>query len=96
MLLKDKQAIESLRQENYSYACIAKTLGLSPNTVKSVCRRNGYIPKQKFKTKAEKNVLQVCKNCGRILDCSNSRKKNFCCDECRIEGWKNARKKGKK
>ena len=27
MLLKDKQAIEALRKENYSYACIAKTLG---------------------------------------------------------------------
>ena len=41
MLLKDKQTIETLRKENYSYACIAKTLGLSPNTVKSICRRNG-------------------------------------------------------
>ena len=44
MLLKDKQTIETLRKENYSYACIAKTLGLSPNTVKSICRRNGYVP----------------------------------------------------
>lgn len=95
MLLKDKQAIEALRKENYSYACIAKTLGLSPNTVKSIYHRNGYVPKQEFKTKAEKSVLQICKNCGRILDCSNSHKKYFCCDACRIEWWKNARRKGK-
>ena len=87
MLLKDKQAIEALRKENYSYACIAKTLGLSPNTVKSICRRNGYVPKQEFKTKAEKSVLQICKNC--------SHKKYFCCDACRIEWWKNVRRKGK-
>lgn len=37
-----KQRIASLRKENYSYAFIGRTLHLSPNTVKSICRRNGY------------------------------------------------------
>ena len=37
-----KQRIASLRKENYSYAFIGNTLHISPNTVKSICRRNGY------------------------------------------------------
>lgn len=75
MLLKDKQAIEALRKENYSYACIAKTLGLSPNTVKSICRRNGYVPKQEFKTKAEKCFTPKDLYCR--LSVENSPKKQW-------------------
>ena len=63
-----KQRIASLRKENYSYAFIGKTLHLSPNTVKSICRRNGYEAFGKRKTKAEKALPNQCKHCGRPLD----------------------------
>ena len=49
-----KQRIASLRKENYSYAFIGNMLHISPNTVKSICRRNGYEAFGKRKTKAEK------------------------------------------
>ena len=93
MRLKDKQIIANLRRENYSYACIGRVLGMSANTVKSICRRNGYSATQKYKTKSDKKSLVVCKNCGAVLDNSRGQKKNFCSDSCRIEWWKNARKK---
>lgn len=93
MLQKDKRIIANLRRENYSYACIGRVLGLSSNTVKSICRRNGYQPTQRYKTKSDKASLVVCKNCGTILDNTRGQKKNFCSDACRIEWWKNARKK---
>lgn len=88
-----KQRIASLRKENYSYAFIGNTLHISPNTVKSICRRNGYEAFGKRKTKAEKILPNLCKHCGRPLDNTAGQKKNFCSDKCRIEWWKEARRK---
>lgn len=93
MLQKEKRIIANLRHENYSYACIGRKLGISPNTVKSICRRNGYRTAQRYKTKTEKESLTLCKNCGAILDCAHGQKKSFCSKKCRIEWWKNARRK---
>lgn len=50
-----KQRIASLRKENYSYAFIGRTLHLSPNTVKSICRRNGYEAFGKRKKRLKKH-----------------------------------------
>ena len=88
-----KQRIASLRKENYSYAFIGNTLHISPNTVKSICRRNGYEEFGKRKTKAEKSLPNLCRYCGRPLNNTAGQKKNFCSDKCRIEWWKEARRK---
>ena len=96
MTKRIKDIVASLRRENYSYACIGKKLGISHNTVKSICRRNGYIPTKRYKTKRDKESLMICKNCGVILDNSHGQKKSFCSDSCRIEWWKNARKNSRK
>ena len=42
MTVQQLEQIAALRQENYPYSFIGRELGLSPNTVKSVCRRNGF------------------------------------------------------
>ena len=48
------QRIAELRQQNYSYRFIGDALALSPNTVKSICRRQHYDAVGPRKTKAEK------------------------------------------
>ena len=74
--------IANLRAENYSYASIAKQLGMSPNTVKSICLRKGILtPDKPRKTKTEKAALQICKQCGKPIDNSWNRiGKSFCSD----------------
>ncbi|MBQ7802558.1 DUF2116 family Zn-ribbon domain-containing protein [Candidatus Saccharibacteria bacterium] len=89
--------IANLRAENYSYASIAKQLGMSPNTVKSICLRKGILtPDKPRKTKTEKAALQICKQCGKPIDNSWNRiGKSFCSDKCRTSFW-NAQKKERK
>lgn len=84
--------IEQLRRENYSYRFIADTLQLSPNTVKSICRRRGYIALGSRKTKAEKLSARFCKNCGVVLPADGNFDQKFCSDSCRRKWWKLNRK----
>lgn len=84
---KTRQAILEMREGGVPYAQIAGFFSLSPNTVKSICRRSNA------------RVLQGsgqepghCKNCGRpIQQPAGSRKRIFCCDRCRYEWWNRAR-----
>lgn len=48
------EQIAALRKENYPYSFIGRELGLSPNTVKSICQRKGFAASGVRKTKAEK------------------------------------------
>lgn len=84
------EQIAALRLENYPYSFIGRELGLSPNTVKSVCRRKGFGATGSRKTKAEKLNAPICRYCHKII---NGRKgQNFCSEFCRIEWWKARRK----
>lgn len=83
-----KNAILALRQQGRSYRDIAEHLILSPNTVKSVCRRSGVnMPKPDMSTP------DVCKNCVTPLPQSiGGRKRSFCCDKCRYAWWNQNRR----
>lgn len=83
MLPADKERIAMLRSENFSYQFIADKLGLSMNTVKSICRRNGIKALGKRKTKAEKEAVVLCKNCLMPLKSDGRKGKAFCSDYCR-------------
>ena len=89
--------IANLRAENYSYAAIAKQLGISPNTVKSICLRKGIpTPDKPRKNKTEKAALQICKQCGKPIENPWNRiGKQFCRDKCRTAYW-NSRKTAQK
>ena len=89
--------IANLRAENYSYAAIAKQLGISPNTVKSICLRKGIpTPDIPRKNKTEKAALQICKQCGKPIENPWNRiGKQFCRDKCRTAYW-NSRKTAQK
>jgi len=84
---KQKQQIETMRASGDSYAAIANALGVSENTIKSYCRRNGlatvYIKKEPA-TKSD----GVCDCCGKPLtQTPGAKKKRFCSDKCRLAWW---------
>lgn len=82
--------IAELRQQNYSYRFIGSILSLSPNTVKSICRRQHFEASGPRKTKEEKQNAPLCKNCRRLLIGGRS-DRAFCSTKCRSDWWKNNR-----
>ena len=88
MTTVQKERIAQLRRENYSYRFIGDVLQLSPNTVKSICRRQGYVALGERKTKAEKLSARFCQNCGYVLPSGSSQDRKFCSDRCRRKWWK--------
>ena len=84
--------IAELRQQNYSYRFIGDALSLSPNTVKSICRRKHFEATGPRKTKAEKGSAVFCKNCRKLLDHGGRKDRIFCSDACRMAWWKKSRK----
>jgi len=78
MTEKQKQQIIRLQREGCGYSEIAGQIGVSRDSVKSFCRRNGLT----VTTKA------VCRQCGAELTYTpHRRKKIFCSDTCRMAWW---------
>ena len=74
-----------LRAAGQGYGSIARTLGLSQNTVKSFCRRNNIHESDAVAFTGE---TAHCENCGReIRQMAKRKRKRFCCDKCRNEWW---------
>ncbi len=92
MTLRQLDQIATLRLHNYSYNFIGRELNLSPNTVKSVCRRRGFKAIEARKTKAEKESAVLCKNCRKPLPKGTRIDATFCSDYCRSEWWRRNRK----
>ena len=88
MTEKDRALLMGYRQQGKGCAEIARLLGVSVNTVKSYCRRNGI--------NAEKKAVQskplvrkgTCKQCGAELEqLAHHRERQFCSDRCRMQWW---------
>lgn len=80
-----KERISYMRQEGVGYSKIARTLGISENTVKSYCKRN-HLGGQAAVLTA--NVGSFCKSCGMPIEQPLGKKeRKFCSDECRIRWW---------
>jgi len=78
-----KQRIKKLRQQGVTYSKIAGLLGLSVNSVKSFCQRNG------ISNTPEPDDKDCCRNCGALLVQVPGRKtRRFCSPECRVLWWK--------
>ena len=92
MTAQQKERIAELRAQNYPYSFIGKALDLSPNTVKSVCRRKSFEAHGRRKSKAEKQSVTVCKNCYRFFTPKRQGNQMFCSESCRMEWWKTHRK----
>lgn len=82
-----KQTILTMRQQGVTFAEIASLLSLSPNTVKSICRRNGVQA-----APPEKTDVTVCKHCGKpLVQIPGKKPKTFCSTECRTKWWNKTR-----
>ena len=72
MTHEEKVRVRELRQLNMSYSNIARETGLSINTIKSFCSRNGMVISQKNECK--------CLSCGKTLRKSKYKPRKFCSD----------------
>lgn len=85
MTTAQKERITYLRESGESYAAIAGVLGISENTVKSFCRRNGIVVRTSSEDAAGSSL---CDNCGEPLTHTPGKKpKRFCSDKCRMAWW---------
>lgn len=87
--MTDQQKTQTirLRGEGFGYSKIAVMLGLSDNTIKSFCRRNGLTGTVGHQ---RKNAEQehFCPACGIPVKQNPGRKeKKFCSDRCRNLWW---------
>ncbi len=84
---EQKMRIKELRGENRGYRDIASVLGLSENTVKSFCKRNGLGGFKAKKLTAEERE-HICPTCGALVPQIPGRKlKKYCSDSCRCRFW---------
>ena len=84
MTNEQKELIESHRRKGVGYKQIAKELEMSPNSVKSYCRRNKLSNEDLKKEDGESS----CEQCGTIIHQVKGRKqKRFCSDRCRNLWW---------
>lgn len=77
---QQKELIRTMRLSGIGYVKIGETLGISDNTVRSFCRRNGL-------SDTAKNTVS-CKQCGKLIKVIPKRKPRiFCSDSCRTAWW---------
>ncbi len=91
MTEEEKTRITELRGNGVGYASISKMLGLSENTVKTFCRRNGLTGQRSSLTGEKGNAHRekhICLYCGKPVEQKPGRKeKKFCSDSCRNRWW---------
>lgn len=89
MTNEQRTEIIRLRQEGCGYVTIASKLGLSANTVKSFCRRNGFAGCVEEKNSAATIAEGYCRECGKkLIQPEKMKKISFCSKECRQKWWK--------
>ncbi|WP_434062141.1 RNA polymerase subunit sigma-70 [Clostridium caldaquaticum] len=96
----EKQQIHELRLKGLGYKAIAAVLGLSRDSVKSYCKRNGLcgdVSVVSLNIEEMKKQNLVCLHCGKKLkQKGKGRTRKFCCEECRRIWWKNNQDKRNK
>ncbi len=84
MTSAQKTTIQQMRRHGLPYSAIATALGLSPNTIKSFCRRSDICAVGA----PHENNPNICKQCGDPLEhYPGKKKKRFCNDKCRSDWW---------
>lgn len=79
-----KQQIKGYRDCGYGYKKIGQLMGISENTVKTYCKRNGL---GGVAAKPAKECC-ICKSCGKpIVQVPGRKQKKFCSDRCRNQWW---------
>ena len=96
---EQKQKIKLLRYQRWGYDRIANSLGVSRDSVRGYCKRNGlngFAPDFKVshqQSMIDEFVYEFCLRCGARLEQSNKgRKKKYCGAKCKREWEKTNRK----
>ena len=85
MTSEQKEQIMRLRGKGRGYTEIAKSLGISKNTVKSFCRRN----KDSQSADERQDFPGCCRECGKLLvQKEHTKRRIFCSATCRKAWWK--------
>ena len=85
MTEEEKTAIADYRRNGCGYKKIGQLLGVSENTVKTYCRRNGLSGYATSRHITDKNI---CKWCGaKIRQTPGKKTRKFCSDSCRNHWW---------
>lgn len=100
MTTDEKEKIKELRLKGMGYKAIASLIGLSRDSVRGVCKRNGLdgnysLVGLNVEEKIKKN--EFCSCCEKpIKQKAQGRARRFCSDECRRKWWnENQDKKNK-
>ncbi len=85
MTEEQKKQIIRLRKKGCGYTAVANKVGISKDTVKSFCRRNGLAGERASSAETQ---VPGCRECGKPLQQTEGMKPRvFCCDECRVKWW---------
>ncbi len=85
MTSEQKSQVLSLRNFGHGYADIAAKLGISKDTIKSFCRRNGVAGIRAAKQAERQNC---CPQCGKkLIQAEKQKPRRFCSDQCRLAWW---------
>lgn len=90
MTKDEKSRIAAMRRDGMGYTKIAQELGLSENTVKSYCRRNGLSKEALLAEPSAPDtpVEKKCLHCGAAFtQYPNCKVKKFCSADCRNRYW---------
>ena len=86
MTTEQREKIYDLRRKRCSYKTIAVAVGLSKDTVKSFCKRNGL--GEQFTQSIGVQDKNTCPQCGGPVEQSSGTKpKRFCSSRCRMLWW---------
>ena len=84
MTQEQKILILHYREQHMTYRQIGEKLGLSPDTVKTFCRR-----KRAQSERTEESVQAQCRNCGAPVHLLPGRRERlFCSPACRTAYWR--------
>lgn len=91
MTTEQKQQIYELRLQGLGYKAIGALLGLSRDSVRGYCKRNGldgYVEVVELNAQISKKNNVLCSQCGvSIQQKIKGRQRKFCSDECRRKWW---------
>ena len=91
MTSEEKSRLSAMRKAGRSYTEIAAELGISKNTIKTFCRRNGLtreVESKPVEVTPAPTTERLCPHCGKpVIQLEGRKEKKFCSDTCRNRWW---------
>ena len=81
MTEEQKKQIIRLRKKGCGYTAVANKVGISKDTVKSFCRRNGLAGEM---AAVQGDSVPGCRECGKPFTAYGNSRRKYCSHECYI------------